>query len=94
MKDEFRKNIVGTVLTTEVTVTPDNTEDYEYPFPDQENAKLYQKYREQATLISDLLICGRLGEYQYYDMDQVIGRAFKLVESRILHKSEQDKIIV
>jgi UDP-galactopyranose mutase len=94
MKDEFRKNIVGTVLTTEVTVTPDSTEDYEYPFPDQENAKLYQKYREQATLISDLLICGRLGEYQYYDMDQVIGRAFKLVESRILHKSEQDKIIV
>lgn len=91
MKDEFKKNIVGTVLTTEVTITPDSAEDYEYPFPDQENAKLYQKYKEQSRLFSDLLICGRLGEYKYYDMDQAIGRAFKLVESIIFQKPEQNK---
>jgi UDP-galactopyranose mutase len=24
------------------------------------------------------LICGRLGEYRYYDMDQAIGRALML----------------
>ena len=48
MKDEFGKNIAGAVLTTEVTITPDNPEDYEYPFPDEENIKLCQKYKEQA----------------------------------------------
>lgn len=92
MKDEYKNNILGTVLTKEVTITPENAEDYEYPFPDQENAKLYQEYKEQARLLPGLLICGRLGEFQYYDMDQAIGRAFKLVETIIVQKLEHNKM--
>ncbi|HEX5655450.1 MAG TPA: FAD-dependent oxidoreductase [Chitinophagaceae bacterium] len=76
--------IRGTLITKEVTYTPNQPEDYEYPFPDQQNADLFRKYKEKAESIPGLLICGRLGEYKYYDMDQAIARAFMLVEKRIL----------
>jgi UDP-galactopyranose mutase len=81
--DKPARRIRGTVLTREVTFTPDDPNDYEYPFPDEANARLYRAYREKACAIPNLLICGRLGEYRYYDMDQAIARAFLLAEDII-----------
>lgn len=72
------RNIQGTVLTRETTITPADKNDFEYPFPDEANARLFAAYRERARKIPRLLICGRLGEYRYYDMDQAIGRAMLL----------------
>ncbi|HEY0258007.1 MAG TPA: UDP-galactopyranose mutase [Candidatus Methylacidiphilales bacterium] len=83
MEATYAQRIRGTVLTREVTVTVSDSNDYEYPFPDAANAKLYEAYRERAESIAGLTICGRLGEYRYYDMDQSIGRAMLLAE-RIL----------
>ena len=80
---EYAERIRGTVLTYETTVTPTDTNDYEYPFPDQANSLLYGIYAKRAQGIRGLLICGRLGEYRYYDMDQAIARALLLAE-RIL----------
>lgn len=84
MKREFADAIRGTVLTREATVTPSNPNDFEYPFPDEANTLLYQAYRKRAQAIPNLLICGRLGEYRYYDMDQAIARALLLAD-RIIH---------
>jgi UDP-galactopyranose mutase len=75
MQEPFRANIKGTLVTQEITYTPDNPSDYEYPFPDQANSDLYEKYRARADKLSNVLICGRLGEYRYFDMDQAIARA-------------------
>lgn len=80
---EVARRIRGTVLTNEVTVSPTDPHLYEYPFPDSKNAKLYASYRERANTTENLMICGRLGEYRYYDMDQVIARAF-LLSNKIL----------
>ena len=77
-------SIHGTIITKEITYSPENPEDFEYPFPDHHNATLYKKYKEKADSINNLLVCGRLGEYKYYDMDQAIARAFMLFEKRIL----------
>ena len=77
-------SIHGTLITKEITYSPENPEDFEYPFPDHHNATLYKKYKEKADSINNLLVCGRLGEYKYYDMDQAIARAFMLLEKRIL----------
>jgi UDP-galactopyranose mutase len=77
--------ISGTILTREVTVTPQDPNDFEYPFPDEANARLYRAYRERADAIPGLLICGRLGEYRYYDMDQAIARA-QLLAKRLLER--------
>ncbi len=68
----------GTLLTRETPFTPDHPADYEYPFPDSANAALYASYRQRADALDGVLICGRLGEYRYYDMDQAILRARSL----------------
>jgi UDP-galactopyranose mutase len=78
--------IEGTLLTRETTVTPMDPNDYEYPFPDTRNRRLYAAYRARARQIPGLLICGRLGEYRYYDMDQAIARAHVLTQ-RILQET-------
>jgi UDP-galactopyranose mutase len=75
----------GTVLTTETPCTPGDPSEYEYPFPDRANAELAQAYRFRASLLEHVLICGRLGEYRYYDMDQAIGRAMTYAD-RILNQ--------
>jgi UDP-galactopyranose mutase len=80
MPREFADRIRGTVLTREVTVTPSDSDQYEYPFPDDANARIYARYRKRADATSRLMICGRLGEYRYYDMDQAIARATQLAE--------------
>lgn len=83
MEQKYAQCIRGTVLTKEVPFTPENPDEYEYPFPDAVNAALYQQYRKRAENTPALLMCGRLGEYKYYDMDQAIARAFVL-SKRIL----------
>jgi UDP-galactopyranose mutase len=76
--------IAGTLVTREYPFSPEHPDHYEYPFPSAANRRLYERYAEQAREFPDLLICGRLGEYRYYDMDQAIGRAMALFERRVL----------
>jgi len=75
--------VPGTLLTTEEPYTPDHDDALEYPFPDAQNAELYRRYRALAEDDSRVLICGRLGEYRYYDMDQAIARA-RILARKIL----------
>lgn len=84
MPADYARRIRGTVLTAEIPFTPQDPDRYEYPFPDERNARLYQRYRRLAQAIPRLLICGRLGEYRYYDMDQAIVRAMDLANRLIL----------
>ena len=58
---------------------PDETEPY-YPVNDSLNNEIYSKYKEEADKIDDrVLFGGRLGEYKYYDMHQVIEHALNFV---------------
>lgn len=86
MADDQAQRVVGTVITTETPCSPSNPDQYEYPFPSEANRALHRKYRDLAKNFEDVLICGRLGEYKYYDMDQAIGRAMALA-NRVLGKS-------
>jgi UDP-galactopyranose mutase len=81
--DEIR-NISGSVITRETPYSPSDAGDYEYPFPEATNRRLYEKYRDRAGTVENLLVCGRLGEFRYFDMDQAIGRAL-MIANRILH---------
>ena len=89
MEPDLRELLDGTVISTETPYTPQDPGDYEYPFPDAANGALYASYRERADGIPGLVICGRLGEYRYYDMDQAIGRALALAR-RALRSAEGD----
>ena len=57
----------------------DGTEPF-YPVNDGKNAELYGKYKALANAESDVIFGGRLAEYRYYDMDDVIERAMKDAE--------------
>lgn len=83
MNPKYRDNIKGTLVTREYPFSPHESKDYEYPFPDLKNSNLYNAYRARADAIPNLLICGRLGEYKYYDMDQAIARARMLSKKLI-----------
>jgi UDP-galactopyranose mutase len=80
---QISERIPGTLLTTEKTITPNSPDHYEYPFPDKENRALFKKYVKLAEQEPNTLICGRLGEYRYYDMDQAISRA-RMLAAKIL----------
>ena len=43
-----------------------------YPIPTTESAKQYAQYKELADSFENLVFCGRLAEYKYYNMDQAI----------------------
>ena len=90
MPHEHAKRIRGSVLTREITVSPSDPNQYEYPFPDDANKRLYEQYRVRAETLSNVLIAGRLGEYRYYDMDQAMARAMGLA-ARILEQKPKPK---
>lgn len=70
----------GTVITREYPQdwTPER-EPY-YPINDGQNTALYRRYLELAKGRPDLIFGGRLGEYRYYDMDDVIAAALNRAE--------------
>lgn len=51
-----------------------------YPVNDERNQSLYEKYAELARAENNVWFGGRLGEYKYYDMDKVIGKACRDAE--------------
>ena len=51
-----------------------------YPVNDEKNSRLYESYRKMAEQEPKVIFGGRLGEYKYYDMDQVIAAALKMCE--------------
>lgn len=55
------------------------TEPY-YPIPNQKNQAAYRRYAQEAERSSNLHLCGRLADYQYYNMDQAVERAMDVYE--------------
>lgn len=74
----------GTVLTKEYPATWDSSKTPYYPVNDEENNSRFKRYRELAKAESGVVFGGRLAEFRYYDMHQVIGSAFvKFKECKI-----------
>lgn len=51
-----------------------------YPVNDSRNQKLFAQYQELSTKVENTIFGGRLAEYKYYDMDDVIEKALALVK--------------
>lgn len=54
-----------------------------YPIQTENNKQLLNKYLEERNKCKNVIFGGRLGDYQYYDMHQVIGSALNVYEQRI-----------
>ena len=51
-----------------------------YPVNDEKNTRLFEKYKELAKKEKNVTFGGRLGNYQYYDMDKVVAAALGKLE--------------
>ena len=58
-----------------------------YPIPRPENDALFKKYQALAQQERDVTFVGRLAQYRYYNMDQVVGAALSIAR-KILGHSE------
>ena len=77
-KDEDGNDIPGTVISKEYSSEwRPGVEPY-YPVNDEKNSALYARYRDLAAAEEKVCFGGRLGQYRYYDMDQVIEAALEM----------------
>ena len=68
-----------TYVTREYPADWQPGEEAYYPVNDARNQKLYAQYQELAQAESKVIFGGRLAEYRYYDMDDVIKSALACV---------------
>ena len=52
-----------------------------YPVPTEESQAIYEKYKAEADKYPQLCLCGRLADYKYYNMDQALERALKIISN-------------
>jgi UDP-galactopyranose mutase len=57
-----------------------------YPIPRQEYQEIYFKYKKKAEMQKNVFFVGRLAEYQYLNMDQVVERALTIFKEKIAQK--------
>jgi UDP-galactopyranose mutase len=74
-KDDEGNDLPKTVISREYSSEWKLGDEPYYPVNDEKNSALYAKYKELADKESKVAFGGRLGEYKYYDMDQVIAAA-------------------
>ena len=74
-----------TVITKEYSTEWKPGDEPYYPVNDEKNGALYTKYKELANAQDKVIFGGRLAEYRYYDMHQVIEKALNLANKLISH---------
>ncbi|MFT3928654.1 MAG: UDP-galactopyranose mutase [Spongiibacteraceae bacterium] len=76
------KHLTGQVSsgTSIVKEYPSAEGDPFYPVPCPENESIYQKYKKLASQDKTVTFVGRLAQYRYYNMDQVVGAALTCVD--------------
>ena len=76
-KDEEGNELPKTVISREYSSEWKPGDEPYYPVNDERNSALYAKYKELSAAETKVIFGGRLGEYRYYDMDQVIDAALR-----------------
>ncbi len=82
-KDDAGGELPKTVISREYSSEWSLGDEPYYPVNDEKNSALYAEYKRLAEKEEKVLLGGRLGEYRYYDMDQVIAAALNAAESRL-----------
>jgi UDP-galactopyranose mutase len=72
-------NQVKTVVTKEYSSEWTAEKEPYYPVNDEKNSAIFKKYEALAVKETKVIFGGRLAEYRYYDMHQIIGSALRKV---------------
>ncbi len=76
-KDDNGNDLPRTVVSREYSSEWKPGDEPYYPVNDEKNSALYAQYKALAEKEPNVIFGGRLGEYKYYDMDQVIAAALE-----------------
>ena len=82
-KDEEGNDLPKTVISREFSSEWKPGDEPYYPVNDEKNGALYAEYKKLAEAETNVIFGGRLGEYKYYDMDQVIAAALDRCEKEL-----------
>ena len=82
-KDAKGNDLPKTVISREYSSEWQPGDEPYYPVNDDKNGQLYAQYKTLAETEKNMIFGGRLGEYKYYDMDQVIAAALNAVKELI-----------
>lgn len=82
-KDAKGNDLPKTVISREYSSEWKPGDEPYYPINDEKNGALYAAYKELADKEEHVVFGGRLGEYKYYDMDQVIVSALQCAKQVI-----------
>lgn len=72
-----------TVITKEYPAKWSKGDEPYYPINNEKNNETYNKYKELADKETNVIFGGRLAEYKYYDMHNVIEQALKCVAKEL-----------
>ena len=72
-----------TIITKEYSKKWESGDEPYYPVNDEKNNHLYKSYKKLAEEYGNIIFGGRLGQYRYYDMHQVIAAALQCVEKEL-----------
>ena len=72
-----------TIITREYSKTWTRGDEPYYPVNNDRNNKLYTAYKRLAEQQENVIFGGRLGQYRYYDMHQVIAAALQFVRKEV-----------
>ena len=82
-KDEEGNDLPKTVISREFSSEWKPGDEPYYPVNDEKNGALYAEYKKLAEAETNVIFGGRLGEYKYYDMDQVIAAVLDRCEEEL-----------
>lgn len=82
-KDAEGNDLPKTVISREYSSEWKRGDEPYYPVNDEKNGRLYAEYKKLAEAEEKVIFGGRLGEYKYYDMDQVIAAALECAEQHL-----------
>ena len=72
-----------TVITREYSKEYQEGDEPYYPINDQRNNELYSKYKALADNVSNVIFGGRLAQYKYFDMHNIIAEALGCVAKEL-----------
>ena len=85
-KDENGNDLANTVISREYSLEWRPGYEPYYPVNDEKNNMLYLQYSILASKEKNVIFGGRLGEYKYYDMDQIIATVLEKCEKELFYK--------
>lgn len=72
-----------TVITREYPAAKGESDEPYYPMNDEKNNALYARYKELTDAQPNVIFGGRLGQYKYYDMHNVVAEALAAARAEL-----------